>query len=201
MRGFGDRSSILLPGANPIFRQPSGSGFQYPWPLNTAGFGRFTGDTSAAGHLCEVQSSYAIEPGTGKLAIYFSMKNTGPPAATFTVVSNQYRPWDQGYPTAAGATSSDYFNAIAYDNGWYDFTVTLTSDSSWSRRFAGDLETEQPASPVDEPQQGFPCVERGTSGPVRSIRCGSQGLRKSARSAYALLIDAACWHLNVMKHH
>ncbi|MFD0528401.1 hypothetical protein ACFQ1I_17290 [Kitasatospora arboriphila] len=30
---------------------------------------------------------------------------------------------------------------MAYNNGWYDFTVTVDSDPTWSQRFTGHLET------------------------------------------------------------
>jgi len=41
----------------------------------------------------------------------------------------------------AGGSVSDYFNQVAYCNGWYDFTITVSTDSSWSRRFTGHIET------------------------------------------------------------
>ena len=45
----------------------------------------------------------------------------------------------------AGGTASDFFNAVAYTNGWYDFTVTVDSDATWSQRFTGHLETGAPS--------------------------------------------------------
>jgi phospholipase C len=33
------------------------------------------------------------------------------------------------------------FNAGVYQGGWYDFTVTVDSDATWSRRFTGHLES------------------------------------------------------------
>ena len=106
---------------------------------------RFAGDTTAAGHSAEVTSSYAPAPDTGKQAVWFAMANTGTAAATFTITSTQYRgdgPWT--YQVPAGGSSSDYFNAVAYTNGWYDFTVTVSTDPSWSRRFTGHIETGAP---------------------------------------------------------
>ncbi|WP_234326178.1 phospholipase domain-containing protein [Streptomyces sp. NRRL S-337] len=70
------------------------------------------------------------------------MTNTGSSSVTFTITSNHYRgdgPWT--YTVAAGASTEEYFNAVAYQNGWYDFTVTVNSDVAWSRRFTGHLET------------------------------------------------------------
>lgn len=42
---------------------------------------------------------------------------------------------------AAGGSTEDYFNVVAYQNGWYDFTVTVGSDATRSRRFTGHLKT------------------------------------------------------------
>ncbi len=107
----------------------------------------FAGDATAAGAAVEATTSYAVEPGSGKLAIYFAMTNKATGPATFTITSTNYRsdgPWT--YQVPAGGTVSDYFNAVAYTGGWYDFTVTVDLDASWSRRFTGHLET--PAASV-----------------------------------------------------
>jgi phospholipase C len=102
----------------------------------------FAGDATTAGAGTEVTSSYAIEPGSGKLAIWFAMDNTTAGPVTFTITSANYRsdgPWT--YQVPAGGSVSDYFNAVAFSGGWYDFTVTVDVDAGWSRRFTGHLET------------------------------------------------------------
>ncbi|MEU3844693.1 phosphocholine-specific phospholipase C [Streptomyces sp. NPDC028635] len=107
---------------------------------------RVTGDATKAGKAAEVHSRYAVEPGTGKLAVYLKMTNTGTAAAKFTVTANHYRgdgPWT--YTVAAGSSTEDFFNAVAYSDGWYDLTVTVDLDPSWSRRFTGHLETGAPS--------------------------------------------------------
>ncbi|MFC4332980.1 phosphocholine-specific phospholipase C [Streptomyces andamanensis] len=107
---------------------------------------RFRGNATTAGRQAEVRTRYAVEPGTGKLAIWFAMANSGSAPVTFTITSDHYRgdgPWR--YRVAAGATTEDFFNAVAFQNGWYDFTVTVDSDSAWSRRFTGHLETGAPS--------------------------------------------------------
>ncbi|MFJ5926380.1 phosphocholine-specific phospholipase C [Kitasatospora sp. NPDC092948] len=103
---------------------------------------RFTGDATAAGKNAAVTVTYAPAPDTGKLAVWFKFANAGAAAVTFTVTSTNYRtdgPWT--YQVAPGAAVSDFFNAAAYTNGWYDFTVTVSGDASWSQRFTGHLET------------------------------------------------------------
>jgi phospholipase C len=103
---------------------------------------RFKGNAPTAGQHAEVTSSYAAAPDTGMEAVWFTMTNTGSSPATFTITSNHYRgdgPWT--YVVPAGGNVSDYFNQVAYCNGWYDFTVTVSTDTSWSRRFTGHIET------------------------------------------------------------
>ncbi|MFI9322456.1 phosphocholine-specific phospholipase C [Kitasatospora aureofaciens] len=107
---------------------------------------RFTGDLTQPGRNAAVTASYAVEPGSGKLAVYFRMANSGSTPMTFTITSGNYRtdgPWT--YQVPAGGSTSDFFNAVAYNNGWYDFTVTVDADSSWTQRFTGHLETGAPS--------------------------------------------------------
>jgi len=107
---------------------------------------RFKGDATKPGKLVSVTASYAVEPGTGKPAIWFKLVNTGAAPVTFTIAPNAYRtdgPWT--YTVPAGGNVSDFFNAVAYQNGWYDFTVTVDSDPTWSQRFSGHLETGLPS--------------------------------------------------------
>ncbi|MFJ1883621.1 phosphocholine-specific phospholipase C [Streptomyces sp. NPDC088137] len=103
---------------------------------------RFTGDATAAGRSCEVAARYADAPDTGRPALWFSFTNTSASAVTFTVTSGQYRsdgPWT--YTVPAGGSKEDYFNAVTLTKGWYDFTVKISGDASWSRRYTGHIET------------------------------------------------------------
>lgn len=70
------------------------------------------------------------------------MTNQSAADVTFTIKSNNYRsdgPWN--YQVTAGQFTDDFFNAVAYTGGWYDFTVTVSADGSFSRRFVGHIET------------------------------------------------------------
>jgi phospholipase C len=103
---------------------------------------RFTGNATTAGRYAEVASSYDTATDTGKQALWLKLTNTSTAAVTFTVTANQYRtdgPWT--YQVPAGGSVSDHFNAVAYQNGWYDLTVTVSTDTAWSRRFTGHIET------------------------------------------------------------
>ncbi|MET8433500.1 phosphocholine-specific phospholipase C [Streptomyces sp900116325] len=103
---------------------------------------RFTGDATKAGKSLEVAARYAAAPDTGRIAIWFRLSNASTAAVKFTLGSNNYRadgPWT--YTVPPGGSTEDYFNAVAGQNGWYDFTVTADADSTWSRRYTGHIET------------------------------------------------------------
>ncbi|MFD1048921.1 phospholipase domain-containing protein, partial [Kibdelosporangium lantanae] len=107
---------------------------------------RFRGNATNAGRGVEARSRIALTSSTGKLALWLDLVNGSTAPVTFTVTSNNYRtdgPWT--YTVAPGQTVSDYFNAVAYFNGWYDFTVAVSTDGSWSRRFVGHIETGAPS--------------------------------------------------------
>lgn len=103
---------------------------------------RFKGDAAriASGRHVSVKPTFEVHPSTGKLALIFTMSNHGTQDVIFRIVSNQYRTWDDTYAVAAGGQGSDFFNAVAYNQGWYDFTITVNNDTSWSQRFAGHIE-------------------------------------------------------------
>lgn len=103
---------------------------------------RVQGNAGGAGKDVEARSRITVTSSTGKLALWLDLANGSGAAVTCTVTSNNYRtdgPWT--YQVPAGQTVSDYFDAVAYTSGWYDFTVTVSADSAWSRRFSGHIET------------------------------------------------------------
>jgi len=107
---------------------------------------RFIGDIDTAGGEVEVLSSYDFST-AGEARLILSMSNSSSASVSFTVKSNAYRsdgPWT--YTVAAGATVTDYWNVQLYTNGWYDFTATVSSDSLFSRRFAGHVELGAPST-------------------------------------------------------
>ncbi|MBP0457141.1 phosphocholine-specific phospholipase C [Streptomyces montanisoli] len=107
---------------------------------------RFRGDAGKPGTDLAVTAYYADAPTTGKLAVFFKLANNGSTSTTFTITANAYRsdgPWT--YTVQPGSSTSDFFNTVYYCHGWYDFTVTASTDSSWSQRFTGHLETGEPS--------------------------------------------------------
>jgi phospholipase C len=102
---------------------------------------RFTGNASTTSIDTDVTVTYGPSPATGDMAIFFTLNNTSSSSVTFTITSNQYftgGPWT--YPVAAKGSAQEYFEAQADQSGWYDFTITVSADSTWSRRFTGHLE-------------------------------------------------------------
>ncbi|MFF9066431.1 phosphocholine-specific phospholipase C [Streptomyces sp. NPDC014891] len=107
---------------------------------------RFVGDASKAGKAVEVAARFATEAGTGRTALWFRMTNASAGPVTFTIRSNAYRtdgPWT--YTVPAGSSREDHFNAVAYNDGWYDFTILADIDGTWSRRYTGHIETGAPS--------------------------------------------------------
>ncbi|MDH6574956.1 phospholipase C, phosphocholine-specific [Kitasatospora sp. MAP5-34] len=103
---------------------------------------RIAGNATTAGKTAEASTYYAPSPEDGSEALWFKLTNTGTSTVTFTITSTNYRtddPWT--YQVAAGATATPYFDAVTNSHGWYDFTVTVSGDPSWSRRATGHIET------------------------------------------------------------
>ena len=64
---------------------------------------------------------------------------------TFTIVSHRYaeaeaeaRPVTHRVPAHGHATHT--VDPLAAADGWYDLSVTVSGDTSWSRRYVGHLE-------------------------------------------------------------
>ncbi|GIG61192.1 non-hemolytic phospholipase C [Longispora fulva] len=100
---------------------------------------RFAGDINAAGGLLQVTDE--VDPAAG--LFWLTLANHGTSAVTFTVAATGYRtdgPWT--YPVAAGGSTRVSWNATT---GWYDLTVTTASDTAWTQRFLGHIETGAPS--------------------------------------------------------
>jgi phospholipase C len=97
---------------------------------------RFAGNVTNACNQIEVNSD--LDPTAG---INIAMRNSTGSAVTFTVAANAYLPggpWTFIVP--AGSTVSHLFPVVADSMGWYDFTVTASTDASFLRRLAGHIE-------------------------------------------------------------
>lgn len=106
---------------------------------------RFTGDTAAAGAKLSVTAEFS-EDGASEPRLLLQLVNDSAGTVTFTVTTNAYgkdRParYRVGAHRAAGHSADPLRTA----GGWYDLTVTASSDASWTQRFVGHLENGQPS--------------------------------------------------------
>jgi len=102
---------------------------------------RFAGNVTNACNQIEAASN--IDPVAGSLGVV--MRNSTAALVTFTVTANAYLaggPWTNHL--APGTLATNYFFVGTNSAGWYDFTVTASSDSSFLRRLAGHIETNAP---------------------------------------------------------
>jgi phospholipase C len=93
---------------------------------------RFTGEVGATAEVAAVyrDRGYGSRP---QLALELS--NNGAKPVTFTISSPTGEPDHLELPGHGSAT-----HAVDADGGWYELTVTINGDNSWSRRYVGHLE-------------------------------------------------------------
>lgn len=125
---------------------PAASGAYDLWVLGPNGYHRhFTGNArrvaAAAQPNPDVRVSY--ERASGELIVDFS--NSGSMACEFVLSANKYYATPaQRLRLAQGSTARIRLPLVqsAY---WYDFSVRVTGQADYSRRFAGHLETGRPS--------------------------------------------------------
>ena len=102
---------------------------------------RFAGNVNSAGAGLNVTADYFTEGWGPRPMLTLTLANTGKSDVTFTVTPNNYS-YDhaQEYRVRGGQSAAHELDPISTSNGWYDVTVTVSSDSSWSQRFTGHLE-------------------------------------------------------------
>ncbi|WP_028226482.1 phosphocholine-specific phospholipase C [Paraburkholderia ferrariae] len=120
------------------------------WVLGPNGFHRlFEGDVSkaAAGDVVDVRVCY----NQGSNSVSLTVMNTGSTSATVTINANAYVTFSQTYTVDPGNQVEPSWNLDA-SQSWYDFTLTIDGDTSYTRRFAGRLETGKDG--VSDPAMG-----------------------------------------------
>ena len=107
---------------------------------------RFTGDLTKTGARAQVSVAY-YEGGFGSApSLIFELASHADSVLTFTITHNQYsseRP--QTWKVGPGSPEKVVIDPLASSHGWYDVTITIDGDSSWSQRFTGHLETGEPS--------------------------------------------------------
>ncbi|WP_329128679.1 phospholipase C, phosphocholine-specific [Streptomyces sp. NBC_01476] len=101
----------------------------------------FTGDTGVSGDTAQVTAEYPADSHGSRPKLVLKLTNTGHKAVTFTVTSNHYlKDRAHSYHVPAHGHATHTIDPQAKSDGWYDLTVTLSGDRSWTRRYSGHLE-------------------------------------------------------------
>ena len=111
---------------------------------------RYTGDTEGAGAEARVKVSYYDEDRRGhgcndrnaRPKLKLSLFNDARKSVTFSITFNNYSSRSQqSVRVEARGVQTWELDACGNADGWYDLTVRLNHDSSWSQRLTGHLET------------------------------------------------------------
>ncbi|WP_380561467.1 phosphocholine-specific phospholipase C [Streptacidiphilus jeojiensis] len=102
---------------------------------------QFTGDVDASGRTAEVRAEYGANGHGSRPKLELTLSNTGSKSVTFTVVSNHYiQERAATYHVSGHGHATHSVDPLSRSGGWYDITVTVSGDHSWSRRYVGHLE-------------------------------------------------------------
>ena len=100
----------------------------------------FTGDSAVSGDTAQVQAQYEGLSGAHPI-LSLCLANTGDETVTFTVTHNDYiSDRARTYHVPPHGIETYSVDPLAHSHGWYDVSVTISSDPSWSRRYIGHLE-------------------------------------------------------------
>jgi len=101
---------------------------------------QFTGDVNVHNAAQVRAVYYRVEFGP-KPKLALELTNSGAKTLTFTVVSNNYsKHHAKRYSVPAHGHTTHLLDPLASSSGWYDVSVTISGDDSWSRRYIGHLE-------------------------------------------------------------
>jgi phospholipase C len=101
----------------------------------------FIGDLAATGKTAQVRAAYYEGAFDARPRLVLTLINEGSHAVTFTVAPNHYAstPAKTFHVPPRGRATYEA-NPLATSHGWYDVSVTVSGDDSWSRRYVGHLE-------------------------------------------------------------
>ncbi|HET6501134.1 MAG TPA: phospholipase C, phosphocholine-specific [Amycolatopsis sp.] len=101
----------------------------------------FTGDVAAPGRTAQVDATYYQGGFAPEPHLELELINGGARPVTFTVVSNNYaKDRAKTYRVPAQGRATHQVDPVGSAGGWYDLSVTINGDASWSRRYVGHLE-------------------------------------------------------------
>jgi phospholipase C len=103
---------------------------------------RYIGDAAGAGANVSVTADFYDGNSSARPKLKLWLENNGVMSVAFTVTSNHYATLSpQEVDVDHGGKEAWVFDALSNSDGWYDVTVTVNSDASWSQRLVGHLET------------------------------------------------------------
>ncbi|MHB1432662.1 MAG: phosphocholine-specific phospholipase C [Streptosporangiaceae bacterium] len=107
---------------------------------------QFTGDVTAPGATAQVTASYYQGGFAGRPGLVLKLSNGGGATVRFTVRPNYYsRVAARSYQVRPHESQTHVVEGIEASHGWYDVSVTVDGDASWSRRYVGHLEDGRPS--------------------------------------------------------
>lgn len=122
------------------------------WILGPNGFHR-----AFKGHLAKIAQREALpeirvcmEECDPKL--FLKVRHDGKQAVKLIVKANAYLP-NKTWVIETSTTEKELSWDMSEFGGWYDFTVTIENEPSYSRRFAGRIETNEDS--ISDPYMGF----------------------------------------------
>jgi len=124
------------------------------WVLGPNGFHRhFQGNVTALravdAAVPEIRVCYEVTQGD----VYVTLMNTGASACTFEITPNAYYgEGDSWTVTVEGQQEGEQHWVLKQSGGWYDFSVRISGDQDYLRRYAGRVETGKPS--ISDPAMG-----------------------------------------------
>lgn len=122
------------------------------WVLGPNGFHR-----AFKGHLAKIAQREALpeirvcmEECDPKM--FLKVRHDGKQAVKLIVKANAYLP-NKTWMIETATTENEISWDMSEFGGWYDFTVTIENEPSYSRRFAGRIETNEDS--ISDPYMGF----------------------------------------------
>jgi phospholipase C len=126
---------------------PAASGAYDLWVLGPNGFHRhFTGNARRAASAGQPNPDVTINQDAAASQLVIRLANAGPVACTFACVANAYFDAAPSTHPVAARSETVITRPLASSGGWYDFSVRVSGQPDYSRRFAGRLETGAPST-------------------------------------------------------
>ena len=106
---------------------------------------RFAGNVTGERAGARVTADYYARGWVPRPTLTLTLVNVGSRDLTFIVTPNHYCADPAKHQVGAGQQTAYRLDPLATAGGWYDLTVTIDGDGSWSQRYAGHLETGRPS--------------------------------------------------------